>query len=80
MQRGMDYARQMQKIAADKVMQGARAAAPYARTAGVGLTAALMPGNAGQRYNFPQKGPFAGMEINPNTGRPWTEQELAQYR
>ena len=78
MQRGMDYARQMQKIAADKVMQGARAVAPYARTAGVGLTAALMPGNAGQNYPVPQKGPFRGMEINPNTGRPWTPQELAE--
>lgn len=78
MQRGMDYARQMQKVAADKVMQGARAAAPYARTAGVGLTAALTPGNAGQNYPVPQKGPYRGMEINPMTGRPWTPQELAQ--
>ncbi len=33
MQRGMDYARQMQKIAADKVIQGARAAAPAMATA-----------------------------------------------
>jgi hypothetical protein len=33
MQRGMDYARQMQKIAADKVMQGARATAPAMATA-----------------------------------------------
>jgi hypothetical protein len=78
MQRGMDYARQMQKVAADKVMQGARAAAPYAKTAGVGLTAALTPGNAGQNYPVPQKGPYRGMEINPMTGRPWTPQELAQ--
>jgi hypothetical protein len=79
-QRGMDYANQMRKVAADKVMQGVRAAAPYARTAGVGAAALLTPGNTGQQYNFPQKGPFAGMEINPNTGRPWTQQELAQYR
>jgi hypothetical protein len=89
-QRGMDYANQMRKVAADKVMQGVRAAAPIAENvagaaravapAAIGLTAALMPGNAGQRYNFPQKGPYAGMEINPKTGRPWTEQELAQYR
>jgi hypothetical protein len=76
----MDYANQMRKIAADKVMAGARAVAPYARTAGVGAAALLTPGNAGQQYNFPQTGPFAGMEINPNTGRPWTAQELAQYR
>ena len=79
-QRGMDYANQMRKVAADKVMAGVRAAAPYARTAGVGAAALLTPGNTGQQYNFPQKGPFAGMEINPNTGRPWTQQELAQYR
>ena len=89
-ERGMDYANQMRKVAADKVMQGVRAAAPIAENvagaaravapAAIGLTAALMPGNAGQQYNFPQKGPFAGMEINPNTGRPWTQQELAQYR
>lgn len=32
-QRGMDYARQMQRIAADKVMQGARATAPAMATA-----------------------------------------------
>lgn len=90
MQRGMDYARQMQRIAADKVMQGARAAAPIAESAAgaaramapaaIGLTSALMPGNAGQRYNFPTTGKYAGQEINPMTGRPWTQQELAQYR
>ncbi len=90
MQRGMDYARQMQRIAADKVMQGARAVAPAAEAvasgaravapAALGLTAAIMPGNAGQNYPFPQKGPYRGMEINPMTGRPWTPQELAQYR
>lgn len=90
MQRGMDYARQMQRVAADKVMQGARAAAPYAESAAgaaraiapaaIGLTAALMPGNANQNYPVPQKGPYRGMEINPMTGRPWTPQELAQYR
>jgi hypothetical protein len=88
MQRGMDYARQMQRVAADKVMQGARAVAPYAESAAgaarsiapaaIGLTAALMPGNANQNYPVPQKGPYRGMEINPNTRRPWTAQELAQ--
>ena len=40
----------------------------------------LTPGNIGQNYPFPTKGPYAGMEINPRTGRPWTQQELAQYR
>lgn len=53
MQRGMDYARQMQKIAADKVMQGARAAAPMARAvapAAAGLSALTFSGglNAGE--------------------------------
>ena len=83
----------MQQIAADKVMRAAqatgeglatagRAAAPYARAAAapvaVGLTAALMPGNAGgAQMMIPQKGPYRGMEINPMTNRPWTAQELA---
>jgi hypothetical protein len=40
-----------------------------------------MPGNMGQNYaaQFPQSGPMRGMEINPNTGRPWTPAELQQY-
>jgi hypothetical protein len=46
MQRGMDYARQMQKIAADKVMQGARAAAPMAQQA-AGMARAAAPAAAG---------------------------------
>jgi len=55
-------------------------AAPYAaRAAGV-AGAALMPGNAGQNYNFPTTGPLRGSEINPRTGRPWTGQELAAYK
>ena len=51
MQRGMDYARQMQKIAADKVMQGARAAAPVARAAApaaAGLGALTFSGGLNQ--------------------------------
>jgi hypothetical protein len=92
-QQGMDMARKIQQLAFEKVMQGGRAAgetmlnagraaAPYARAAAapvaVGLTAALMPGNAGgTQMMIPQKGPYRGMEINPNTGRPWTAQELA---
>ena len=52
-QRGMEYARQMQKIAAEKVMQGARAAAPVARAvapAAAGLGALTFSGglNAGE--------------------------------
>ena len=90
-QRGMDYASKMRQIAADKVVQGANAAKTFATEtvvpnasniakAGVGAAAMLTPGNIGQNYPFPTKGPYAGMEINPRTGRPWTQQELAQYR
>lgn len=46
MQRGMDYARQMQKIAAEKVMQGARAAAPMAESA-AGMARAAAPAAVG---------------------------------
>jgi hypothetical protein len=52
--------------------------APYARGAGA-VAATVMPSNVGQNYPFPQKGPMRGMEINPQTGRPWTEFELARY-
>ena len=85
----------MQRIAAEKVMQGAQAAgeglatagravAPYARAAAapvaVGLTAALMPGNAGGAgMMVPQTGRLRGSEINPMTNRPWTRQELDAY-
>jgi hypothetical protein len=77
-QRGMDYANQMRKVAADKVMAGVRAVAPVAAPVAVGLGALLTPSNANQNYPVPQKGPYRGMEINPMTGRPWTAQELAQ--
>jgi hypothetical protein len=95
MQRGLTYAREMQRIAADKVIQAAqatgeglmsagRAAAPYARAAAaplaVGLTAALMPGNAGGAgMMVPQTGRLRGSDLNPMTGRPWTRQELDAY-
>lgn len=46
MQRGMDYARQMQRIAAEKVMQGARAAAPVAQQA-AGMARAAAPAAVG---------------------------------
>lgn len=64
---------QVQKLALEKLL-------PAARLAG-GVTAAVTPGNAGQNYgaHFPQTGPQSGSEINPQTGRPWTQQELAQY-
>lgn len=51
-----------------------------ARVAGT-AAAALTPGNVGQNYGaqFPQTGPMAGSELNPQTHRPWTPQELAAY-
>lgn len=82
-ERGTQYAKEMQRIAAEKVMQGARAAAPYVAPvarAGGAAAAALVPGNIGQNYPVPQSGPYRGMEINPNTGRPWTPEELAGMR
>lgn len=63
-------------IAANKVVQGA---ARMGNIAGI-ASMALSPSNSGQNYPFPQSGPLRGSEINPNTGRPWTPQELAQYR
>jgi len=53
-------------------------AAPVARVA-TGIGALVTPGNVGQNYPFPQKGPMRGSEINPQTGRPWTPQELTAY-
>jgi hypothetical protein len=78
MQRGAEIAQRMREIAASKVAPVAEAAAPFARAAG-GIAAMAMPGNIGQNYPFPQKGPMRGQEINPATGRPWTPAELQQY-
>jgi hypothetical protein len=87
-ERGTQYAKEMQRIAAEKVMQGARAAAPAAQAAAgaaraiapaaLGLGAMMFPSSTGPAV--PQSGPMRGMEINPNTGRPWTPEELAQLR
>ena len=46
-----------------------------------GALLAIQPGNSGQNYgaHFPTVGPMRGSEINPNTGRPWTQQELQAY-
>jgi len=63
----------VRQLAANRVVQGA------ARIGGT-VTAAVMPGNVGQNYPFPQSGPMRGQEINPSTGRPWTPQELDAYR
>jgi len=78
LQRGAEIAQRMREIAASKVAPVAEAVAPYARAAG-GIAAMAMPGNVGQNYPFPQKGPMRGQEINPATGRPWTPAELQQY-
>lgn len=75
--RGAEITKKMREFAASRVAPVASAAAPYVGAA----VAALTPGNVGQNYaaQFPQKGPMRGMEINPNTGRPWTPVELQQY-
>ena len=71
----MDKASQIvRQLAANRAVQGA---AKFGGALAVGLGT---PGNVGQDYPFPQSGPLRGSEINPNTGRPWTKEELAAYR
>ena len=77
MQRGMQYADKIKQIAMEKVMQNAGAISNVAK-GGVAAAATLTPGNIGQNYPVPRQGPYKGMEINPMTNRPWTQQELAQ--
>ena len=77
LERGTDIAKKMREIAASKVT-GPAPYAPYVRGA-TAVGAFAMPGNTGQEYPFPQKGPMRGMEINPATGQPWTPAELQQY-
>lgn len=60
----------VQRMAFDKLKQ-------FGPRAGAAMFA-LTPGELGPKV--PQSGPFRGMEINPQTGRPFTEQELAMYR
>ena len=43
----------------------------------MGAQLALTPSSTGPVV--PSKGPLRGSEINPNTGRGWTQQELAAY-
>jgi len=50
--------------------------APMARV-GTGIGLALYPSSTGPQV--PTAGPARGAEINPATGRPWTEFELARY-
>jgi hypothetical protein len=69
----VDRATQLiRNIALNKVVQNA--------VKGGGAAAAMLtPGNVGQNYPVPQSGPYRGMEINPMTNRPWTQQELMQF-
>jgi len=91
MQRGADIASKMRQFAASKVIGPAgealgaagKALAPLAPVGrvlagpiGTGAQALFHSGSTGPQV--PMQGPFRGMEINPNTGRPWTPQELAQ--
>lgn len=67
LQRGMDMASKIRNLAANRAL-----------SIGGGAMFALQPSDLGPKV--PQSGPFRGMEINPQTGRPFTEQELAMYR
>lgn len=51
--------------------------APVAK---VGIPAALATYSRPLGPPVPQRGPYQGTEINPQTNRPWTAQELQQYR
>jgi hypothetical protein len=73
MARGAEYAAKIRELAASKALQGTSA------RAGVGGVLMSIPGNVGQNYNVPQTGPLRGSEINPQTGRGWTPEELARY-
>jgi hypothetical protein len=64
----------VRQLAANRVVQGA------AKFGGALVGGLTTPGNVGQNYPFPQSGPMAGSEINPGTGRAWTQQELDAYR
>jgi len=68
----LDKTTQMvRQLAANKLLQNA---------ARIGGTAAfaLQPSSLGPPV--PESGPYRGMEMNPNTGRPWTRQELEALR
>jgi hypothetical protein len=76
-----NFGQSVQQMAYDRLASMANAArtmAPAAKAAG-GMMSLLTPSNVGQQYPFPTKGPMAGREINPGTGRPWTKQELEAY-
>lgn len=74
LQQGMQYANKVKELAMEKLLQGPGLAVK----GGVGAMAALTPANQNQNYPVPKSGPYRGMEINPMTHRPWTQQELMQ--
>ena len=76
--RGAEYAAKIRELAAQKALQPTAPVSPAAR-AGVGGVLMSIPGNVGQNYNVPTTGPLRGSEINPQTRRPWTPEELARY-
>ena len=69
-QRMSQLAQQYGPVVAEKI-------APVAR---VGIPAALATYSPNLGPPVPQRGPYQGTEINPQTNRPWTAQELQQYR
>ena len=78
-QRGMDIASKMRQIAAERVIPSIGQAARSAiNPVTVGIGSMLYSPSTGP--DVPQSGPYKGMELNPRTRRPWTPQELAQYR
>ena len=78
LQRGMDIASKMRELAAKRVTMPGGFRIPVGGTIAGTLGALSYSPDLGPKV--PQSGPFRGMEINPQTGRPFTEQELAMYR
>ena len=68
LEKGMRISRMIQELAAKKVLGN------MVRGAGVGGAALTYSPPLGPKV--PMQGQYKGMEINPNTGRPWTQQEI----
>lgn len=68
----------VRQLAANKVLQNAaKIGAGGLALMGGGVAFAGQPSDLGPRV--PQSGRMRGMEINPMTGRPWSQQELTMY-
>lgn len=65
--------------AANFMQRIAQLATKYAPLARITTGAGLMTYSPNLGPQVPSAGPARGMEINPQTGRPWTEFELARY-